>query len=223
MHMKKAVLLTTAVSLFAPACESGDFVDESGDTFAETGPFDEREQPGDVAAADPWLAEIDHSRIGAVDHGFVIAGYDKHSNEIGKISVYQIGSNLVEIKHEYPRPCDQSVPQGAEDCADILRVTAHVTGNVEDDWADVWQTATPGGHFTDRAHAILAKLPPDTAEGKLRCVLTVAASAAACVGVSVMPLLTGPACAYGAYESMCACREAFELAFPDLDWAEICD
>jgi hypothetical protein len=216
---RKGALLTIAISLFALSCESEDLADTVGDVLADTELPAEIEDIGDVAVADPWIAQLDHSWIGAVDNGFVIAGYDKHDNVIGKLSVYQVGSNLVQITHEYPRPCDESVPQGTEDCADIL----HVTANVADDSADVWLSATPAGRFTDRAHTILAKLPPDTAEGKLRCALTVAASAAACISVPAHPITGGLACAYGATEALCSCREAFELAFPKIDFDEFCD
>lgn len=191
--------------------------DEGIDFDAFEDPATRGEQPGDVLVDDPFLAQLDHSWIGPVDGGFVIAGYDQHANMIGSISVYEIGSNQIQITHEYPRPCDDAVPQGAEDCADVLQITATLT----EGWADVWQSATPAGLFTDRAHAILAKLPPETGESRFRCALKLAAAASACAGLAAGPV-AAPGCFYLANEAFCEC-EVYQRQFPKVDWSEICD
>lgn len=174
------------------------------------------EQPTDVAVPDTWHMQLHHATIDEIEHGVAIVGYDEHNAVVGKIEVIEAGENIVEIRHEYPRRCEQEYPD-APACFDELNVTVHLS----EEWADAWANA-PAALFSDRANALAAKLPPDTEEGRLYCALTIAATSAACVGIAVSGPIAAPGCAVGAMHALCKC-ETFRKAWPQVDWDELCN
>jgi hypothetical protein len=213
MHMSKPVLLTTAVSLFAPSCMS----DDGGDALAETGPNAAHEQPDEVDVGDPFLAALDHVSAGTTGAGFAIAGYDANDIEIGRMSVYPSGPETLRITHRYPRPCVLENPgediDATEDCADFWDITVSLAGEPDDHWHDVYQTL-PANVLLQRMQAMEIMVNPG-------CVFGILAPAPACFAVAV-PWVGAVTCPASVNTAVCACKKQAKKLFPELDFEEIC-
>jgi hypothetical protein len=226
MHMNKPVLLTAAVSLFAPACTSDESVDGSGDALAETDPIAAHEQPDDIDVGDPFLAALDHVWAGPAGAGFAIAGYDANDVEIGRISVYPMGPEVLRMTHRYPRPCvienSGEVVDAIEDCADFWDVTVSLAGEPEDHWHDVYQTL-PANMLLQRMQAmeIMVTNQPQALGENLGCVFGILAPAPACLAV-VAPWAEAITCPASVYAAVCACKKQAKKLFPELDFEENC-
>lgn len=163
-------------------------------------------QLSDVGNPDRWFDRLVRAEIGEIDGGFAIAGYDEHGNVIGQVSVTEIGPNLIAIDHRYPRPCDVATP--AEDCADAL----YIVLDFINESAQVDSNASPA-LFSDRATAIVAKLPPDEEISRMRCTLWLAAAAAACGSIGVAGPIAIPVCFKQAHDAYCECG-VYQRQFP---------
>lgn len=139
----KRIIISVGAVLLVGGCDDFD-ADGLGDEWMGDV---ENYRPGavDVSLADdPFLAELDHVWVGSAGRGHAIIGYDAHENEIGRISVYPLGPDLLRISHRYPRSYDTTTTE--KECADVWDITVSLAGEPDQHSADIHQTL-PGTAF----------------------------------------------------------------------------